>query len=229
MVSILARGIIVVGVGVLGSMALGGNSSAVACGNGIEYEIERGVMHVARAEAWLNQGNERAAIQSALNAFKKPKRMNPARGGLVARAMRVFAVAQVRHGGALDVPGFDNDSEPGKLETLQWAVQTLTTLHLRSPKDAAIETELGEAYAVIPAFHDEGLRVLQRLAEADRLTSARGYAALARLLRNEAVDQATFLRAPLRALNEARAQRAEKKCAQMSRGAGYCQAQMPAI
>ncbi len=101
----------------------------------------------------------------------------------------------------------------------------LTTLHLRSPKDAALETELGEAYAALPQHHDEALSTLKRLADQDRLTSARGYAALAHLLRNQAAEQASFLRAPFRALHEAAALRAEQKCAQMSRGAAYCHAQ----
>ena len=92
----LVRGIVVVGVGALVALGSVGSRKAEACGNGVEYEIERGVMEVARAEALLNQGNERAAVQNALKAFRKPKRLNPARGGLVARAARIFAVAQVR-------------------------------------------------------------------------------------------------------------------------------------
>lgn len=204
-------------------------STAEACGNGVEYETERGVAAIARAEALLNQGKEQLATRTALEAFSRPKRLVPNRRGLTARALRVFAVAQVRQGGILEVPGFETNSEAAIKNNLAWATGILTVLHLRSPKDAALETELAEAYAKLDEHHQEALAILQRLAKADRLTSAQGYAALARLLRNQAADQAWFLRAPLLALSEPMAQLAEQRCSRMSRGAAYCHAQPPAI
>jgi hypothetical protein len=145
---------------------------------------------VAKAEQELSDGKPSKAALSAVAAFPALRILKVGRLALADRAMRAMALATVRSNGAPSVPGFPAATDAQRAANLEWSIRVLGGLNARRANNPSYQTDLGEALAKVPDHKDQALSLLGHLAEKDLLTSAEGYAALARL-RAEAGDKAS--------------------------------------
>lgn len=172
-------------------VAIAGQSSeAVACGESIAFEIDPNVLLLSQAEGNLNGGKPRSAALDALKVFPKIKEAKPGSSPLLARAQRVVAMSIVRTDGLLTAGKvFTASTSDERRANLEWAVATLRRLSAAKKNNPAAETDLAEALARLPETQSEALATLDKLARKDLVTSANGYATLAKL-RKAAGDDA---------------------------------------
>ena len=163
--------------------------AASACGTAVYREIDDNAQLVAQAEQALSEGRYQKAAAKAVQAFPALKIVKPGTVPLADRALRILALASVRSDGGVTANGFRTKSAGDKSANLDWSVETLRGLNAKRVNNPSYQTDLGEALAKIPAHHAEAQKVLGELAAKDLLTSAEGYAALARL-RAESGDTA---------------------------------------
>ena len=162
-------------------------AEAVACGESISFEVDAKVMLLSQAESSLGAGKARAAAISVLNAFPK-LRTATAGDAMLARAQRIAALAVVRTEGLLSVGEvFQASTAEQRRGNLEWAASTLRRLNEEKKNTPALQTELGEALSKLPETRGEALALLDKLAKKDLVTSAYGWAALAKL-RKESGD-----------------------------------------
>jgi hypothetical protein len=154
---------------------------ARACGTEVYRQIDTKTQVVAQAEQALADGHLRRAAEKAVQAFPALKIVKPGAVPLADRALRILALADVRSDGGLVANGFAARSAADHLANLEWAIATLRVLNAQRPNNPSYQTDLGEALARVPAHHQEAQKLLGELAARDLLTSAEGYAALARL------------------------------------------------
>ena len=157
---------------------------AAACGESISFEVDPKVMLLSQAETSLGAGKARAAAVSVLNAFPK---LRTATGGdpMLARAQRIAALAVVRTEGLLAVgEAFQASTAEQRRANLEWATATLRRLNEEKKNTPALQTELGEALSKLPETQGEALALLDKLAKKDLITSAHGWATLAKLCRS---------------------------------------------
>ncbi len=165
---------------------------AEACGGGWwpEIQIDHRIQGIARAERDLAAGRYHAAAGSVIRMIPHIRAYKRTTGdGIVNRALRVLAVATARTGGQLklekQIPrqlhswlGKDADERQA---SLAWSVQALKSVSKLKKKSPAVQSELAEAMAQLPAHSDEARTTLEKLAEKDLLSSSQGYATLAEL------------------------------------------------
>lgn len=182
---------------------------ARACGNGVEVEIDPRVVALQNAESALRAGHLVAAARF-VRQVDPNLRSAAHEKGMRSRAMRVMALVIVRSGGKWLVGSeLGAKSEADRTANVEWAVRVLRerVMHvLNHPERLA---DLGEALASVAQYQDEGRRILEYLADRDLMTSAYGWAALARL-------RSTGGDAPA-------GDRALAKCRQRTKVAGVCQ------
>jgi hypothetical protein len=154
---------------------------ASACGTAVYREIDSNAALVAKAEAALGQGQFAVAAVKAVQAFPALKIVKPGTLPLADRALRIAALAATRADGNITAGTMKSSTAADRAANLEWSIDTLRTLSARRANNPAFQTDLGEALARVPAHHDEALKVLGELADKDLLTSAEGYASLARL------------------------------------------------
>lgn len=163
-------------------------TEAAACGESISFEVDPKVMLLSQAETSLKGGQARAAAVNALNAFPKLKSA-PEGDPMLSRAQRIVALAVVRTEGFLSAGEvFKASTADERRANLEWAVGILRRINVEKKNTPAVETELGEALSKLPETRGEALTVLDKLARKDLITSAQGWAALAKL-RRAAGDQ----------------------------------------
>jgi hypothetical protein len=162
---------------------------AVACGTAVYREIDSNTQLVAQAEQALSEGNLRRAADKAVQAFPALKIVKAGSVPLADRALRIMALANVRSDGGVVTNGFAAKNAAERAANLEWSIATLRRLSAKRENNPSYQTDLGEALSKVPAYHDEARKVLGELASRDLLTSAEGYAALARL-RAESRDAA---------------------------------------
>jgi hypothetical protein len=136
---------------------------------------------VASAEEALSEGKVAKAATTAVNVFPALKTIKAGTLPLADRALRILAVAAVRANGGLTVGGLAGNTPAERTATLEWAIGTLRDLNAQRINNPSYQTDLGEALSKVPAHQEEALKMLGELSEKDLLTSAEGYAALARL------------------------------------------------
>jgi len=170
--------------------------AANACGSAIyraieirEIEREDAGQLVAQAEQALSESKLNKAAAKAVQAFPALKIVKPGQLPLADRALRVMALASVRTGGGVSAGGFRGKETGERAGNLEWSVTVLRALNVKRPNNPSYQTDLGEALARVPAHHEEAAKLLGDLAARDLLTTAEGYAALARI-RAEAGDNA---------------------------------------
>lgn len=157
-------------------------TEAVACGESIAFEVDPNVLLLSHAETSLNGGKPRAAALDAIKVFPKIKTLAPGSSVLLPRAQRILAMAIVRTDGLLTAgKDFQASTSDERRSNLEWAVATLRRLSIAKKNNPAADTDLGEALARLPETQPEALATLDKLARKDLVTSAHGYAALARL------------------------------------------------
>jgi hypothetical protein len=144
---------------------------------------------VAQAEQALSEGKHVAAATKALLAFPALKIVQPGTLPLADRALRILALASARTDGALTAGSFSGGSAADRAANLAWSIAVLRALEAQRVNNPSYRTDLGEVLARVPEHHAEAARILGELADKDLLTSAEGYAALARL-RAEGGDRA---------------------------------------
>lgn len=186
---------------------------ASACENGVELEVDYNTPRIARAERALNEEQFTLAAVGVLQVFPGIKNTKVTSSPLAGRAARIMALAAVRTEGALTAgKHFRGGTPEGKAANLTWAIDTLRALNTLHKKKPALETDMGEALSLSSASEhkEEALALLGRLASKDLITSAYGFAALARL-REEAGDKAGGLAAA-------------KRCEAIAKKPGICKA-----
>jgi hypothetical protein len=210
----VARVVLAVGL-MAGAVSM--TADADACGDEVAPAIDYRIMGVARAEQTMRDGNHLAAAGSVLRMIPHARASKPGNHAVFARALRILAVATARSGGVLplekEVPDYVLGAWAGKQDAdktsnLEWAVNTLRVMNEQKKNDPGIQTDLGEALAAMPGHETEALALLGGLAEKDLMTSAEGYAALARL-RDKSGDAAGR-------------DAASKRCETMSKNASVC-------
>ncbi len=136
---------------------------------------------VASAEEALSQGKLAKAATATVKVFPALKQIKAGTLPLADRALRILALATVRADGGLTIGGLNGTTPEGRAANLEWAVGALRDLNAHRVNNPSYQTDLGEALSRVPAHHDEALQILADLSDKDLLTSAEGYAALARL------------------------------------------------
>jgi len=209
---------VLVGLAVVISMAATAASGvASACGNGTERRLNLLVAAIAKAERDVSEGRPRLAAQAVLNGYPRIRGQVIGRNPVADRALRVMARAVVRTGGAIDARRrFPGATDEERRKNARWARQVLRGFVNRNPKDAAARTDYAEALARMPERGAEAERLLSALAKQDLVSSAQGYAALAKLRRKVDLDKPSFIVAPARAVKEARARLADVRCRRMA-------------
>ena len=174
--------------------------SAEACGGGFwpEEQIDHRIQGIAQAEKEVERGHLTQAAASVLRMMPyiqsaKPSKRDP----ILARGLRIMAVATARSGGTLafakEVPSelhgsWTSTSSEARQKNLAWSVSALRAVSQEKGDDPAVKTELGEALAQLDGGQAEALLLLGGLSDKDLLASPEGYAALAEL-RGKAGDQ----------------------------------------
>ncbi len=155
---------------------------AVACGESIAFEVDPNVLLLSQAETNLTNGKPRVAALDALKVFPKIKNVKPGASYLLPRAQRIVAMAIVRTDGLLTAgKEFTASTADERRANLEWAVATLRRLSVEKKANPAAETDLAEGLARLPETQSEALAKLDKLARKDLVTSAHGYATLAKL------------------------------------------------
>jgi hypothetical protein len=155
--------------------------AASACGTAVYREIDTSAQLVAKAEQALSDGKYTAAAIRAVQAFPALKMVKPGQLPLADRALRIMALASVRTDGAITPTGAPTKVEADRSADLEWSIGVLRGLNDKRLNNPSYQTDLGEALAKVPAYHAEALKILGELSDKDLLTTAEGYAALARL------------------------------------------------
>jgi hypothetical protein len=136
---------------------------------------------VAAAEQSLSEGKYARAAVGTVNVFPALKLIQPGTTPLADRALRILALAAARTDGGITVGGLSGATFAERTANLEWSIDILRKLNAKRANNPSYRTDLGEALSKVPAHHDEALRVLGELSDKDLLTTAEGYAALARL------------------------------------------------
>ncbi len=155
--------------------------AADACGTAVYREIDDNAALVSQAEQALSDGKPAKAAAKAVQAFPALKIIKAGTLPLSDRALRILALANVRMDGALNLGNFKNATAADRAANLEWSIAALRGLNAKRVNNPSYQTDLGEALAKVPAHREEALKILGELADKDLLTSAEGYAALARI------------------------------------------------
>ncbi len=175
MVRLLLASVLTLG---LGSVA----EHSEACGNAIRHRVDPDVKLVAGAESLLRADQHRRAVALLMKMRRNPMGVMLARAsGVERRAARVLAKIVIRSRSRLEVRGVSTDTAAGRARLRSWARALLREQKRLRPKDPASLTDYAESISDRPGKQREAKRVLERLAAKDLVTSAHGYAALARL------------------------------------------------
>lgn len=185
--------------------------AALACENGVQIVVDIQTPKIARAEKALNEGKLTLAAVGVLQVFPHIRSAPAGLGSLTAKALRIMAIAAVRTDGALTAgEQWRGVTAEEKSANIDWAITTLRALNKARAKAPSLQTDLGEALAKVDKHHAEALKILGGLADKDLITSAQGYAALARL--REAAGDKEGTAAAL------------KRCESMAKSPGVCRA-----
>ncbi|MBX3228203.1 MAG: hypothetical protein KIT84_26740 [Labilithrix sp.] len=195
-------------------------SDASACGMSVRLEPVKAkptpVQEIARAEKSLEGGNNKEAAQVVLASFSNVRNATAGANPLETRALRVFALAIVRSGGAVNErnAGSWSQNEWTPSANLEWAVQSLREIDAKRPNDPTVQADLGEALSKLPRTQDEALKLLGGLAQKDLMGSPFAYAALAKIKGAKG--------------DTAGAEAAIKRCEEMTKAPGVCKPATPA-
>ena len=156
--------------------------TASACENGVLMVVDTKTPLIARAEKALNEGQFTPAAVGVMQVFPKIKTTPATSSPLASRGLRIMALAIARTEGALSVGGVFSGATPDeRTANLEWAITTLRNLSKLRPHVPFLKTDLAETLSKVPQYRPEALSILTDLADKDLITSAHGYATLARL------------------------------------------------
>jgi hypothetical protein len=164
------------------ALSLLASPKADACINGVELEMYRfnatPAGQILLAEKDLEHGNPRWAASRVRDQFPNIRSLDATAPPLALRAQRVYALAIVRTGGAID-------AELGwaRWGNHEWALATLRDLARAKADAPAATTDLAEAQVELARTRDKGVEALEALDGKDLLGSPFAYLALARARR----------------------------------------------
>ncbi len=210
-------------VGVAAAAAFGAAPrSAEACGG--EWvpamEVDARPQGIAMAEEQLEKGKELDAAATVIRVMPHIKSLKADKSALVARAVRILALAEARGDGALrvgnQVPDYAQGTwlgttDKARAKNLEWSVSSLRAMSDAKKDDPATKTDLAEALAHVDSGKAEAKDILEKLAKKDLIATPEGYATLAKL-RSQAGDSAGQ-------------KVALQRCTEMSKGTSVCSVQ----
>ena len=184
-------------------LALQAERSADACGYAIEVRTDPLAQAVSTAERASAGGDQRAAVGKLLSVAPDLWSKKAGSSYVGDRALRVAARAIVRSNG--DV----SPSEVIRTKTkatnasdrpdhgVEWASKLLEGFAAKTKGEPETMTDLAEALERLPGRRSEAKALLGSLEKQDLMTSAFGYAALARIRANPAPEAPSFIAVPL--------------------------------
>lgn len=219
LLSVLGVGVAVAALGTLAVLLGAPVRESLACGNGVELELERASAAVAQAENTTNRGFHADALKYLAFMFPNGK---PRDDFLGQRAQLVAARAIARTGGRYGLLGVEANKEGGELSNLHLAGRFVQQRLEKKPDDPGLRTDYAEVLANIPEKQTEAKRILVELERKDLIASAFGYAALARLRVTPRKDVPSWLGAPLETLDRAPRVIDLARCERMAVEDGIC-------
>ncbi len=174
---------------------------ARACGNAVYSAVDIAVSQLSAAEYHLHHDRAQTTTRFVLIYSPRIRSRKIGKNILINRALRLMAVAVARLNGDFKAhrknKDWPNKTEADRAGNLSWAIDTLQKLSKAKPDEPSLQTDLGEALAKRPEHRAQATKLLRSLEERDLLTSAQGYAALARLRRSSGHGLPSWLRMPL--------------------------------
>lgn len=159
-------------------------SPASACGNEVERVVDLTNQAIRAADDLLARGHWRSAAKVVANTFPRVLQAEHStrRQELFHRGQQIVALAIVRSGGDLRLPGLPGKTEADRDLAIAWAAGILR-LHVARGHDrnVVLRSELAEALALRPAERHEARDILKQLAETDIIPTARAWLVLANL------------------------------------------------
>ena len=198
-----------------------------ACGNVPMLERSERAKLLADAEDRLMRGMPGLTVAWGNRALVYLGYVYPGDEPMERRARRLIAIGTVR------LEGRDRGGRRRQLQAvtasgvprakIQEAAKELARQAAEAPSDAALQTSLGEAYALLPGRRAAALRILSTLEAADRIVAPEGYAALARMRRERVRHMRSWWAGPVRSVHVALAASARARCLQMASKPRVCQ------
>ncbi len=205
----------------LGAVLAAPSRESRACGNEVEYRTDFRVQLVANADRNTAEGKHRQALLSLKLALPEKGDM-PTGEHVVNRAFAVSALAIARSDGRYDLRGVEAGGETGTAEAMRHAVAIGKHFYDALKDDNAAKTNYGEILSHLSDRRTEAKRILGELEANDLVTSAYGYAALARMREEAGRGAPPWLAPALAALEHAPAAMAKTRCERMASYKGIC-------
>ncbi len=197
-----------------------------ACGNEVEARVDFRIALLANAERNTSEGRHRLALD-ALKIVLPKTGSEPTGDPLVDRAFALAALGVARVDGRYDLRGVETKGERGPSEALATALSLAEHFHRAKKDDSVAKTNFAEVLSHFPNRRGEAKRLLSELEEKDMMTSAYGYAALARLRADAGVGAPPWLSPALTALERAPQEVAKARCARMASVKEICAGERP--
>jgi hypothetical protein len=196
---------------------------SAACGNEVEFRVDPRIQLVAQADKNTAEGKHREALASLKLVLPKKGDL-PAGERVVERAYVVAALAVARSDGAYDIRGLAMEGEEGASLAMNQAIAIAKHAYAKAKDDNTVKTNYAEILSHVPEHAAEAKRILAELEGADLVTSAQGYAALARLRQDAGLGSPAWL-SHARAARERALMKLEKvRCERMASEKGVCSA-----
>lgn len=199
---------------------------ASACHNTVDRRVDPAIAAIQEAERLNEAGKNKEAVARVLAVDGKAWTREMGKTALGDRGLVILARATLRSDGEV-YPRMGGPAEQERERAFAWAALTLRhnlALHSDSP---VAQTDYAEALSHIPQQQAEAQRMLEIAETRDVVSSAHGYAALARLRAGSHANAPSYLRAPLRALGEAKRQIEILRCSEMTKLQGVCSTAPP--
>ncbi len=205
-------------IGVICAVPVG---ESAACGNEVEYRVDPRIQLVAQADKNTAEGKHREALDS-LNLVLPKRGDLPAGERVVQRAYVVAALAVARSGGAYDLRGLAMEGEEGTAMAMNQAIAIAKHVYANGKDDNTVKTNYAEILSHAPEHAAEAKRILAELEGADLVTSAHGYAALARLRKDAGLGSPAWLSHARAARERALVKLEKARCERMASAKGVC-------
>ncbi|MCC6524230.1 MAG: hypothetical protein IT373_16335 [Polyangiaceae bacterium] len=208
-------------IGAVTGGSAGYSDDAHACGHEMRRQVDRTVIDLEVAENAVSGAAPAVALPVLLLHYPALKSLVPGTFPMADRALRVLGRAIVRTGGGQGLgAAWPSATETERLHNLRWAEHLFRGYALGAPTDPGITTDLAEVLAALPGREKraEAGRILGVLEARDLITSAHGYATLARLHRAVGEGKPTWQRHVLDALAFGPLRVAEARCDKMATG-----------
>lgn len=198
-----------------------GSQEASACHNTVDRKVDPSIAAIQDAERLNDAGKSKEAIARVLSVDSKAWTREVGKSPLGDRGLIILARATVRTNGDA-YPQSDGSLGAHRSQAFEWAASILRH-NLALQKDSPVaQTDYAEALSRVGTGHAEAKRILEIAEARDVVSSAHGYAALARLRASADSDAPSYLRAPLRALTDGKRKIDLLRCSEMTKLSDVC-------